>query len=734
MRTTCNYTIESDFDSLSEKELKIIVFDCEKCPHISKSQKKGFLNLHCFKNTVKLFKENLDATNGVFKTESGEFKLTYKQVDFFLDYCRRLEKIPSKVRDPIFKGTANCPKRDDCEKKINFFLDRILGDKFNEGLTVTDPINSYLEIKQQIKVKTQISSENPSCRNCYRHYLPFLNEVRSLLKESKIIKSYLELDKKNSPIHKILSLIFGDYNLVSSPSSRHLSPPKTMDHIQSYQVGPYKINIKKSGDSTEYFYEIASIIEDPDLRNIYNRILSEISANFKQFIGTIGILKLNKLLHSLKQFAIQLLMQQYGRLSSNSISNIAELVSFELVQLNPLMATLLDDEIEEIFMDTSKSSIYLDHRKYGRCQTSISFTPTELECMKTRVRIEAEQRLDETHPFLKTEIITPYFHVRLSMEISTLAVDEFSMRIRKLHKKIFTITDLIANNTLSVEASAYLLFNWFHGRCILVIGKPYSGKTTLINSLDMLGNPSWRKIYVEDVIESIDQASFGIRQSRYRVEPTEAIMDHYSTKAYQVKECLHRTPDSVFIGELIHSDAVNAFFYLLKVGLRRCLATAHGESPELMVKRFVFADKVPATLIGHLDIIVQLEKIPKRGQLIRRVSRITEVKEEAETKPNESEEGRYGIPNLSYMDVFTRNPETDQLIGTFTTLDELYDKSNAIKDINLLHGEYISKSRFNSEMTNIQAYINKLLNDSQWKVEDMVKEFQSLWNDLEMNE
>jgi type IV secretory pathway ATPase VirB11/archaellum biosynthesis ATPase len=434
---------------------------------------------------------------------------------------------------------------------------------------------------------------------------------------------------------------------------------------------------------------------------------------------------------------MQLMEQQYGGLSPDLISNLAELISFELVHLNPLIATLLDDEIEEVFMDSSKSPIYLDHRKFGRCQTSILLTPTELESLKTRVRIEAEQRLDETHPYLKTEIITSYFHVRLSMEISSLAVDEFTMRIRKLHKKIFTLIDLIANNTLSIEASAYLLFNWIHGRNILVIGKPYSGKTTLINSLDILGKPSWRKIYVEDVIESIDQSPFGTRQSRYRIESIEENSDQYSTKAYQVKECLHRTPDSVFIGELIHADAVNAFFYLLKVGLRRCLATAHGESPELMVKRFIYDDNVPATLIGHLDIVVQLEKIPKQSQFIRRVTRITEIKENLDIEQiqfNKTENNQQILPKLSYIDIFVRNPENDQLIGTFKTLPELYNKSNTIKNINLLRGEFIDEGRFISEMNRIQSALDKLWNNSQLEVETIIKEFRCLWNEIEMNE
>jgi len=725
---SCIYAIECDFNSLMQKERKKVVFDCEKCSYTSCNSKKNDLNLECLRNIIKVFKENSDITDGFFKTGEEEFKFTNIQVDLYRDYARLLNKIHQKRQKLSFKIKKECLKNLECESKQEFFIEQIFGSKFNEGSLITNPIEAYLQFKQEFKIKMELLSENPKCHKCFESYLNFLNEVRTILEESKIIKNYLELDLKSSSFSKIYSLIFGDYNLVSSFPQKGFRYPNILEECTSYHRSPYKIKIKKNKDSNRYFYEITSIIDDPDLRLIYNRILKEVDTNFKDFIGIEGIIKLDRLLQFLKTFAMQVIEKQYGQLPTDLIPKLAELISFELSQLHPIMALLIDDEIEEIFMDSLNGSIYLDHRQFGRCQTSIVLNNTKIESLKTRIRIEAEQRLDETHPFLKTEIITSYFHVRVSLEISSLAVDKFIMRIRKLHKKILTIGDLIANNTITQEAAAYLLFNWLHGRCILVIGEPYSGKTTLINSLDMLGKKDWRKIYVEDVIESIDQGAFEIHQSRYNVKSGETQSDPYSTKSFQVKECLHRTPDSIFIGELIHSDAIEAFFFLLKVGLRRCLATAHGESPEMIVKRFVFDNHIPVTLLGNLDIVVQLDKIAFRGQFLRRITRITEISENSEVKFGKVKNSR-DISSLSYEDIFTRDPETDELKGLFGSLDELYKKSISIRNINSLRGENVSEDQFIYEMNKIQSTLEK----SSPEMGEIIKNFHQLWDDFELN-
>jgi type IV secretory pathway ATPase VirB11/archaellum biosynthesis ATPase len=686
------------------------------------------LDASCFKNLIKLFQDNPEISDARFNKIEGVYMFTNTQIKLFSDYGRRLNGFLKKLTPqklPFDRG-LNCAKKLKCEAIQLSFIRQLSRTKLSDGLLINNPIEAYQEILQEIRIKTQ-RSKQPDCFKCYKQYLRSLRDVRILLEKSELIQKYLELNRKGTSLHELYSLIFGDCNLISDSLKRDSQFSKSSMSCASYKVRGYNIEITKSENLQECLYEVSSIDENPQLQRIFAHIMEQCDTNFKEYFGIDTIDNLNKLLRAEKQVAEQLLKQQYAHLPSDAITKLAELVSFELTGLKKLMPLLLDDEIEEIFVDTLGSNIYLDHRQFGRCRTQIFLTPTEIENLKTRIRIEAEQILDEMRPFLKTELITSYFHVRVSSEITPLAVDNFQIRIRKLHKKRLTLVDLISNKTLSIDAAAYLLFSWIHGRCILAIGSPYSGKTTLINSIDIIGKNQWRKVYVEDAIESFDQSDFGIHQARFKVETRGGSPEDYSTKGFQVRECLHRTPDAIFIGELIDSEAVDAFFFLLKVGLGRCLATAHGESPEKMVKRFISNDKIPDTSIGDLDLIVQLEKIPLQGKFIRRVARVTEIIEQTETGNRAK-----GLSNVLYNDLFLRDPENDELINQYADLSELYKKSNIIKAINTLKGEYISEARFKSEFKRIREKIKKLMG-KKTKINNLIREFHLFWEQLDLN-
>ncbi|MHA1131682.1 MAG: ATPase, T2SS/T4P/T4SS family [Candidatus Helarchaeota archaeon] len=724
----CRYEISADFDSVYNVETNVLKISCHNCPNNNNIHNKALFSSICFNNLIKLSVKFPNLTGVTIESEKNTLNLLNSQIEILSNYSKGLSKIYGFLKIPNLHQKMDCTKGFECESKKKFFFERIFGNEFNDGLLISNPILAYTEINYELNLYKQIQEKKIECKNCYKAVINCLSELNKILNETQIIKKFLSIPSRNRESSEIFSIIFGDYNLISEDLNEDLIIPDINENIcKLYQKGPYKIRIVRDSLNEDYYYLVSSILEDPTLKEIYTVIMKLLNEKSTEYFNYKQQFKLNFLLKSKKEFINQLIKQEYGLLSSDLNDKLAELITFEFLNLNPLMAFLIDDEIEEIFLDSPKSFIYLDHREFGRCKTEIKLTNTEIESFKTRIRIESEQRLDQLQPFIKSELVSEYFHIRVAIQIYPLSIDGFSMSIRKLHKKILTIIDLITNNTLTIDAVVYLLFNLICGRCILVIGEPYSGKTTLINSLDMLGEKAWRKIYIEDVIESIDQSPFGVHQLRFQVNPIIGTSENYSNKSFQVKECLHRTPDLIFIGELIHPKSVKSLFFLLKVGLRRCLATAHGESPELMIERFIFDDQIPPSLIGNLDIIVQLSRINFGGRTIRRVTRITEIKKKPQIGINETNLQDKATPNITFNDIFLRDSKSDRLTQTFQTLSELYRKSNTITKINSLRGTYFNENDFISTFNSIKSFIIELLERNEIKMDKIIKLFHQFW-------
>jgi len=178
--------------------------------------------------------------------------------------------------------------------------------------------------------------------------------------------------------------------------------------------------------------------------------------------------------------------------------------------------------------------------------------------------------------------------------------------------------------------AAFLYFNILRKRNITITGETDTGKTTLINSLDLLTPKEFRKVYVENITESLSQLEFRNHQLKYRVDSLggQESSNNYS-KSNIIKTLLHRTPDIIYLGEILTKEEAEAMFHCLASGLRG-FQTIHADNVKSLINRFLYHFKINKSCLYDLDLVILMKKDINK----RRVISISEIIEKNDNEHN----------------------------------------------------------------------------------------------------
>jgi flagellar protein FlaI len=178
-----------------------------------------------------------------------------------------------------------------------------------------------------------------------------------------------------------------------------------------------------------------------------------------------------------------------------------------------------------------------------------------------------------------------------------------------------TIQDLLKNETLSVEIAAFLYFTILRRINITVTGETDTGKTTLINALDLITPKEFRKIYIENVVESLDQSIYHKHQLKFQVDSLEDANNIRYSKHNQIKKLLHRTPDIIYLGEILTSDEAKALFHCLSAGLRG-FQTIHSNDTKSLLNRLLYHFGIDRSCLNDLGLIILMKKHHNQRRIV----------------------------------------------------------------------------------------------------------------------
>lgn len=512
----------------------------------------------------------------------------------------------------------------------------------------------------------------------------FINPMVALsLLKKRITKLKIKRETKKELLKSIKKLTQEFHFLLNSARSKSSDLSNTDENlnmnnisdkvVDTYTVGPYKVEIKSYGDE-EYLYYVY-INSNRAIVRLFSTAATSIIDDL--ILDKEVKMNLQEILSSRRRLMELILSSVFPEIEVDYSERkvLCEYSAYKTLNFHKFMPFMLDEYVCEFYIDAPNTRIYIDHFKYGRCQTNVLVTRHEVWSFINNIKMETRYPLDEENNSLKVDLETEKFKARISIDIPPLAVDGPVIDVRKYRTQTFTLPELIYLKMLPIDVAALILLYARYRANIVIIGEPGSGKTTLLNAIDICLPLHFRRVYIEDVVESVKLHDLGFHQVRLRVEPYEVI-NKKSLKSSEIIKLLHRNPDYVILGELQTKEHFIAAFQAMVSGLR-CIQTCHANSIQQFFHRLCEGYGISRSLIlNTLNLIILVKRYitPKEFRRVIQVAEISPVY-------NKGYEVIYSYPSKEFKrDIFSTSTffkylkETD-LINSFEREFYVYKKA-----------------------------------------------------------
>ena len=311
-------------------------------------------------------------------------------------------------------------------------------------------------------------------------------------------------------------------------------------------------------------------------------------------------------------------------LTSYDRAELVKNIVDEILGLGPLQTLLRNPEITEVMVNRF-DKIFIE--KKGRLTpTDLRFSSEEhLRRTIERIVGQVGRRIDESSPMVDARLSDGS---RVNAVVPPIALDGSSLTIRKFSQDPFTVKDLIATGTLTLDAME-MLQSCVAGKFNVVIsGGTGSGKTTTLNVLSSFIGSSERIITIEDAAElQLSQPHVVRMESR----PVNTEGKGQVTIRDLVRNSLRMRPDRIVIGEVRDAAALD-MLQAMNTGHEGSLTTVHAntsrdaltriETMVLMAGMDLPIEFIRQQIVEAVDLIVQQNRM-RDGS--RRITQITEV-------------------------------------------------------------------------------------------------------------
>ncbi|WP_448812006.1 CpaF family protein [Agromyces bauzanensis] len=272
----------------------------------------------------------------------------------------------------------------------------------------------------------------------------------------------------------------------------------------------------------------------------------------------------------------------------------------------PLQPYFDDPTVEEIWIN-APTRVFIARDGVAEL-TTLVLSDREVRELVERMLQHSGRRVDLSSPFVDASLPDGS---RLHVVIPDVTSSHWAVNIRKFHRSIRTLGQLVELGSLSRPAAEFLRMSVLAGANILVSGATHTGKTTLLNALVSSARIDDRVVTVEETFElDLDVRDVVAMQCRQpSLEGTGEI-----TLRRLIKEALRMRPDRLIVGEVREAESLDLLI-ALNSGLPG-MCTIHANSARdalaklctlpLLAGRNIDASFVVPTVAACIDLVVHL--------------------------------------------------------------------------------------------------------------------------------
>ncbi len=306
----------------------------------------------------------------------------------------------------------------------------------------------------------------------------------------------------------------------------------------------------------------------------------------------------------------------------------------EMLGLGKIEYLINDPDLEEIVINCVDEPVRIYHKLYGWLDTNIFVESEEkIQNYSSIIARRVGRQITTLNPLLDAHLVTGD---RANAVLYPISSKGNTITLRKFARDPWSITDLIKNNTLSLDIAALLWLAVQYEMNIIISGGTASGKTSLLNVLMPFVPSNQRVLTIEQTRElqlpkHLFWCPMVVRLPNPEGKGEITMLD-------LLVNSLRMRPDRIILGEIRTAEEASVLFEAMHTGHSIC-ATLHADSIAATISRLTNPPiSVPPNLLNAVNVCVTMFRDRRTG--IRRAYQLGEllVSEESignlDVKPN----------------------------------------------------------------------------------------------------